>query len=76
MSYSYPITQKSQTLSLAKEQDRRRLVTAVISFTQGTSIVASPYERQLLDQFISGHLTIDEVVYYLESTALNGVRPS
>jgi hypothetical protein len=70
MNYTYPTHKPVQVSSLATEQSRQRLVSAVISFTQGTSIFIEPYEKQLLDQFVRGRMTIDEVVYYLETSAI------
>jgi len=70
MNYTYHALKPVQASSLATEQSRQRLVEAVISFTQGTSIFPEPYERQLLDQFVRGRMTIDEVVYYLEISAI------
>jgi len=70
MNYIYPVPKPVQPASLATEQSRQRLVEAVISFTQGTSIFPEPYERQLLDQFVRGRMTIDEVVYYLEISVI------
>ncbi len=57
---------------LATEQSRQRLVKAVIAFTEGTALFPQAYEQQLLDQFVRGRLTIDEVVYYLEAQASYG----
>ncbi|MGI4741588.1 MAG: hypothetical protein ACRYG7_40995 [Janthinobacterium lividum] len=68
---NYPIRpiQSLQVSPLATEQSRQRLVAAVISFTQGTPFLVEPRQQQVLDRFTRGHLTIDEVVYYLEAAA-------
>ncbi|MVN77040.1 hypothetical protein GO988_11955 [Hymenobacter sp. HMF4947] len=51
---------------LATEQARQRMVTAALEFTQPTALAATAYERWLLDQFVRGALTIDEVLAHLE----------
>ena len=38
------------------------MVTWALSMTENTSIEPDAHERQLLDQFVAGVLTIDEVV--------------
>jgi hypothetical protein len=64
--------------ALATEQGRLRLVKAVIAFTEGTALYPASYERQLLDQFVRGQLTIDEVAQYLEqySAGLPAAHPA
>jgi len=52
--------------ALATEQARRRFVDNALKFTDGTPLAAGPYERQLLDQFVRGELTIEQVLAYLE----------
>jgi|GEM_PF-1601191 len=66
MNYSSPVRCPLPVAALATEQGRLRLVKAVIAFTEGTALFPDSYERQLLDQFVCGHLTIDEVAQYLE----------
>ncbi|MGI4865453.1 MAG: hypothetical protein ACRYFZ_16135 [Janthinobacterium lividum] len=48
------------------EQERKRLVTGALNLTAGTSLAPKPYERMLLDQFVRGNLTIDQVLDFLE----------
>ena len=55
--------------STATEQSRQRLIKAAISFKEGITDVVEPNQRRVLTQFAMGRLTIDEVVYYLETTA-------
>lgn len=69
MNYPIPTLQPLQVSALTTEQSRQRLATAVISFTQGTRFSLEPYQQQVLDLFLQGRLTIDEVVYSLESAA-------
>ncbi|GAB3638668.1 hypothetical protein GCM10027422_42580 [Hymenobacter arcticus] len=69
MNYPTPTLQPLQVSTLATEQSRQRLAAAVISFTQGTRFSLEPYQQQILDLFLRGRLTIDEVVYSLESAA-------
>ena len=59
----------SQTSSFATEQGRQRIINAAISYQQGLTPAVAPAEQHLLQQFATGRLTIDEVVYYLEATA-------
>lgn len=56
----------SKASILSSEQGRKRLVASILGFTENTSIAASVLERDLLDRFVLGELTIDEVVSQLE----------
>jgi hypothetical protein len=47
---------------LATTQDRQRVVAAALDFTQGTTLAPQQYERALLDLFVRGFLTIDQVM--------------
>jgi hypothetical protein len=50
------------------EQSRQRLLSAVLAYANGgANLFATPREQHYLAQFQRGRLTIDEVVYYLES---------
>ncbi|MGI4733713.1 MAG: hypothetical protein ACRYG7_00880 [Janthinobacterium lividum] len=69
MNYAYPTFYSSPASTLTSEQSRQQLIKAVISFRDGTHIVTEPTQRQLLNQFVQGRLTLDEVVYYLEMNA-------
>lgn len=69
MNYAYPTQQMLPVTSLVTEQSRQRLIKAVISYKQGTVYITEPSQQHLLNQFVQGRLTIDEVVYYLEITA-------
>ncbi len=69
MNYPTPTLHPLQVSALATEQSRQRLAAAVIAFTQGTRFALEPYQQQVLDLFLLGRLTIDEVVYSLEATA-------
>lgn len=69
MNYPARAIQPLQVSVLATEQTRHRLVSAIISFTNGTPFSLEPYQQQVLDRFTRGRLTIDEVVYYLEAAA-------
>lgn len=51
------------------EQSRQRLVSAILAHTSGgVNHFSTPREQHYLAQFQRGRLTIDEVVYYLESS--------
>ncbi|MBJ6145367.1 hypothetical protein [Hymenobacter sp. BT559] len=69
MNYTYPAQQSLPVTALVTEQSRQRLIKAVISYKQGTAYTTEPAQQHLLNQFVQGRLTIDEVVYYLETTA-------
>lgn len=43
------------------EQRRAQIVAGVLAFTQGTPLEAGPYERHLLDEYVQGRLTIEQV---------------
>ena len=75
MNYPTPTLRPLPTYQLATEQNRQRLVAAVIAFTMGVPCLVQPREQQVLDQFTRGRLTIDEVVYYLEATAKSAAIP-
>lgn len=47
---------------LATVHSRQRVVAAAIDFTQGTALAPQQYERALLDLFVRGFLTIDQVM--------------
>ena len=68
MNYAYPTHQSLPITALVTEQSRQRLIKAVISYREGTYLVTEPTQQRLLNQFVQGRLTIDEVVYYLETT--------
>ena len=65
-SHSTPVNQSSPSL-LETEQGRQRLVTAALKLTENTALAPREYERMLLDQFVHGELTIDEVIGCLEN---------
>ncbi|RZK22621.1 MAG: hypothetical protein EOO56_07910 [Hymenobacter sp.] len=69
MNYTYPAQHSLPVTTLVTEQSRQRLIKAVISYREGTYLVTEPAQQQLLNQFVQGRLTIDEIVYYLEMTA-------
>jgi hypothetical protein len=56
-----------QSSLFAADKSRQRLVNAIISYAGNPSVFPEPYQRQLLDMFTRGRMTIDELVYYLES---------
>ena len=51
---------------LATEEGRRRVLAAVLTLTDNTRLAPSRYERELLDRFVWGELTLDEVVVRLD----------
>jgi hypothetical protein len=54
---------------MQEENYRRQLVQTALRLTEGTAMTASPYERQLLEQFVLGQLTIEEVVALVEAAS-------
>jgi hypothetical protein len=44
------------------EQERRKLVTWAIHMTEGTHLQPGHYERHLLEQYVSGAFSIEEVI--------------
>ena len=69
MNYPTPTLQPLPVTSLATEQSRQRLVTAIISITSGIAYYTEPYQQQILDRYTRGRMTLDEVVYSLEAAA-------
>ena len=53
--------------ALTTEQGRRRLVAAALNLTQNTPLQPREYERMLLDQFVRGTLTLDQVISLLDA---------
>lgn len=51
---------------MKNEQERRGMVAAALSWTKTTTITPSLYEKRLLQQYIEGSLTIDQVIRLLE----------
>ena len=54
---------------MQQENYRRQLVQTALRLTDETAMAAGPYERQLLEQFVLGQLTIEEVVALVEAAA-------
>lgn len=52
---------------LASQQGRERVLRAALRITENTLIAPDDYERKLLDQFVVGQLTIDQVLAQLEA---------
>lgn len=56
-----------QSNLLTTERGRQWLVTAALNIVDGTSLAPKQYEKMLLDQFVLGDLTIDQVIARLDS---------
>jgi hypothetical protein len=52
---------------MEQESYRRRLVKMAVLLTQGTPLAAGAYEQHLLEQFVVGQLSIEEVVALLDA---------
>jgi len=63
-SLSLHLSQKEALLDTV--HGRQRLVTAALHLVEGTRLMPKQYERMLLDQFVRGNLTIDQVIARLE----------
>lgn len=59
---------------MKNEQERREIVAAAISWTKTTSITPSLYEKHLLQQYVEGALSIDQVIELLEENNENVVK--
>lgn len=59
---------------MKNEEERRGVVAAALSWTKTTAITPSPYEKQLLEQYIRGVLTIDRVIELLEENNENSMK--
>lgn len=51
--------------TMENQEKRDRLVRATISFLEDTTLTPGAYERHLLDRFITGELTIYQVLEIL-----------
>lgn len=60
----------SNSLIPLTQESRQRVVTAMVTFTRDTALAASAQELKLLEQFVQGELTIDEVLARLASDTL------
>jgi hypothetical protein len=67
MNYAFPAHHSLHAPSSSMEQSRQRLISAVNSYSVNPALFPDPSQRQMLDMFKRGRLTIDELVYYLES---------
>lgn len=50
---------------LATEDGRRRALAAVLTLTEDTRLAPSAYERELLDRFVRGELTLEQLEAHL-----------
>jgi hypothetical protein len=55
-----------QTHQCTTAQQRQRLVTMALGLAAGTPLAPKDYERMLLDEFVRGNLSIDQVLTRLE----------
>ena len=63
----YLLRFSSEIWAMQQESFRRRLVQTALRLTEDTPMAAGAYERQLLEQFVLGQLSIEEVVALVES---------
>jgi hypothetical protein len=57
------------------EGNRARLVAAALVMTENTAIALSRYELELLDKYVHGVLTIEEVIILLQESEVVGDEP-
>ena len=57
---------------LATEEGRRRALDAALILTENTRWAPPAYERELMERFVRGELTLDEVEACLESPLSSG----
>jgi hypothetical protein len=50
----------------AMEKNRRRVLNVALNIAKGTHLEPKVYERMLLEQFVQGELTLDQVMYRLD----------
>jgi hypothetical protein len=67
MESSIPNSSFQDSSILASEQGRQRVLKTALRITENTAIAPDEYERMLLDQFVVGQLTIDQVLAQLEA---------
>ncbi|WP_223650217.1 BLUF domain-containing protein [Hymenobacter psoromatis] len=60
-------TQEKIMKELASEAQRRRAIAWAVSLTTDTKLAPTPYELELLEHYAIGELTLDEVLYRLDS---------
>jgi len=51
---------------LGTEQGRRRAVLLALSLSENTPLAPHPYEQLLLEQFVRGELSLEQVIRDLE----------
>jgi len=54
---------------MGEAKKRKSVVVAALAFTSGTQAEASEYERHLLEKYVQGHLTIDEIIILLNASS-------
>lgn len=64
-SVSFHLNQQASWLNT--EHGRQRLVTVALNIAHGTPLMPKAYERMLLDQFVRGNLTLEEVIARLDA---------
>lgn len=58
---------KTDSRSFLENKERRQYAVAwALRFAQNTRLDPGPYERVLLDRFVEGHMSLDEVIAQLD----------
>ena len=57
-----------QPAPFATEHNRQRAVTFALALTRDTRLAPAPYEQMLLERFVRGEMTIDQVLTCLDNT--------
>jgi hypothetical protein len=63
-------------LDLQTEAGRQRALAFALALTEGTRWAPSCYERELLDRFVWGELTLDEVIAHIEGRPVAPLEPA
>jgi hypothetical protein len=61
-----PSDMRPHTPPLSTEQARRRAVLFALRLTRNTALAPRPFERSLLDRFVRGEMSLDQVLDCLE----------
>ena len=55
-----------QLSDLSRRESRERAVAWALTITRNTPLAPKHYEQELLEQFVEGQLSIDEIITHLE----------
>nr|WP_311182574.1 hypothetical protein [Hymenobacter volaticus] len=67
---------RQQRPLLTRTQDRRRVLAFAQTLTHGARLMPTPAEQHLLEQFVHGKLSLDQLLLALESTTPTSHAPA